>query len=258
MRYLGPDQESSGHRIYDSQNKKVLIERNVVFLKQEEPAKEQTTVEFEMPQEIAPEELGNRSRKPTRRAQGLEFDDTIAIASAQGDPMNYKEAMADKDREHWIDAMYEEIGKLEARNSWSYEKPPLGANIVGTRFVYARKRDAQGNVTRFRGRMVAQGFSQKEGIDYYWDDTFSPVARMESARLLCALAAKYDWELHQMDVKSAFLYGKLEPGEDIYLRPPQGIQLKGIKPGEMLKLHVCIYGLKQAARRWYKTYMTIL
>ena len=134
-----------------------------------------------MPQEIASEELGNRSRKPTRRAQGLEYDDTIAIASAQGDPMNYKEAMADKDREHWIDAMYEEIGKLEARNSWSYEKPPLGANIVGTRFVYARKRDAQGNVTRFRGRMVAQGFSQKEGIDYYWDDTFSPVARMESA-----------------------------------------------------------------------------
>ena len=95
-------------------------------------------------------------------------------------------------------------------------------------------------------------------MDYFWNDTFSPVARMESARLLCALAAKYDWELHQMDVKSAFLYGKLEPGEDIYLRPPQGIQLKGIKQGEMLKLHVCIYGLKQATRRWYKTYMNIL
>lgn len=258
MRYLGPDPESSGHRIYDAGHKKVLIERNVVFLKQEEPAREQTPVEFDMPQEIAPEDLGPRVRNPTKKSQGLEYDDSIAIASAQGDPVNYKQAMADKDKEKWLDAMQEEIGKLEGRNSWSYAKLPPGANTVGSRFVYARKRDPQGNVTKFRARLVAQGFSQKEGIDYYWDDTFSPVARMESARLLCALAAKYDWELHQMDVKSAFLYGKLDPGEEIYLRPPQGVELKGIKPGEVLKLNVCLYGLKQAARRWYKTYMTIL
>ena len=81
---------------------------------------------------------------------------------------------------------------------------------------------------------------------------------MESARLLCTLAAKYDWELHQMDVKSAFLYEKLNKEEDIFLRPPQGIQLQGIKPEEALKLQVCIYELKQAAKRWYETYMEIL
>lgn len=106
-------------------------------------------------------------------------------------------------------------------------------------------------MTSHRIRLVAQGFSQKEGVDYHFDDMFAPVARIESSHVLCALAASNDWEIGQIDVKSVYLYGRMEEGEVIYMRPPAGVKLKSLAEGEYLRLLVCIYGLKQASRRWY-------
>lgn len=102
-----------------------------------------------------------------------------------------------------------------------------------------------------------QGFAQVDGIDFYSDDTFAPVARLTTVRLMLAWAAIQDYEIHQIDIKSAYLYGELNNDEEIYIRPPPGNFLD-IKPGQALRLRKALYGLKQAGRRWYKTFEKIL
>ncbi|THG92444.1 hypothetical protein EW026_g8467, partial [Hermanssonia centrifuga] len=172
---------------------------------------------------------------------GEEFDHANNFLSANivyvtsqvgNDPANMREALARPDSQQWMLAMVEEITRLEARNSWEYVYPPTNANLISARFVYNLKGDEHGNPTRYRARLVAQGYKQVEGLDYNFDDIFAPVARLESVRAMCAIAAIKDDELVQTDIKSTFLYGRMEPGEDVYLVPPKGITLPGLKPGQ--------------------------
>ncbi|THG92598.1 hypothetical protein EW026_g8353 [Hermanssonia centrifuga] len=159
-----------------------------------------------------------------------------------------KEALARPDSQQWMLAMIEEITRLEARNSWEYVYPPTNANLISARFVYNLK----GNNTPYCAQLVAQGYKQVEGLDYNFDNIFAPVARLKSVCAMCAIAAIKDNELVQIDIKSAFLHGRMEPGEDVYLVPSKGITLPGLKPGQVLKLCACFYGLKQAGRQWYQ------
>ncbi|THG97811.1 hypothetical protein EW026_g4270 [Hermanssonia centrifuga] len=172
---------------------------------------------------------------------GEEFDDADNFLSANivyvtsqvgNDPANMREALAHPDSQQWMLAMVEEITRLEARNSWEYVYPPIDANLISARFVYNLKGNEHGNPTRYRARLVAQGYKQVEGLDYNFDDIFAPVARLKSVRTMCAIAEIEDDELVQTDIKSAFLYGHMEPGEDVYLVPPKGITLPGLKPGQ--------------------------
>ncbi|KAJ3475523.1 hypothetical protein NLI96_g11784 [Meripilus lineatus] len=223
---------------------------------------------------------GKRSRTPSEKArliaQGIglacqeiedgEIDEEYVMANLANVsseivdriPRTYKEALTLPDAEEWIGGTNEEFSRLKARNAWVYVYPPKDANIIGSRLVFALKRDANHKVTKHRVRLVAQGCFQVEGADYLFDDVFAPVARMETNRALCALAASKDWEIGQMDVKSAYLYGQMEEGEEIYMRPPPGVKPEGILPGQVMKLLVCIYGLKQAGRRWYKKVQSIM
>ena len=121
-----------------------------------------------------------------------------------------------------------------------------GYKKVGCKWVFKTKRDSKGNIERYKARLVAKGFTQKGGIDYR--ETFSPVSKKDSLRIIMALVAHYDLELHQMDVKTAFLNGSLE--EDIYMDQPEGFSIKG-KEHLACKLKKSIYGLKQASRQWY-------
>lgn len=139
--------------------------------------------------------------------------------------------------------MKEEIEKLQKRDTWKVVPRPKNANIVGSKWVYRLKKDANGNVTSHRARLVAQGFTQIHGIDF--DDTFAPIARMTSIRTVLALAARYDWEIHQVDVKSAYLYGELNEDEVIYTKPPPG-DIKVCSDDEVLRLLKALYGLKQS------------
>ncbi|WVZ84788.1 hypothetical protein U9M48_031776 [Paspalum notatum var. saurae] len=130
-----------------------------------------------------------------------------------------------------------------ASSSRAFLEPPLNCRLIGTKWVFKNKQGEDGMVVRNKARLVAQGFCQKEGIDY--EETFAPVARLEAIRILLAFAASKGFKLQQMDVKSAFLNGFIE--EEVYVRQPPGFESAKF-PDRVYKLRKGLYGLKQAPR----------
>jgi len=165
------------------------------------------------------------------------------------EPRSLQEAMKSPDWLRWKDAIDEERVALEAHNTWKIVEPPKGVNVVGCRWVFRLKKDSAGNIVRYKARLVAQGFSQVPGIDFF--DTYAPVAKMASIRTILALAARYDHEIHQVDVKNAYLNGTFEENEVIYMKQPRGLKLTE-NPKHVLQLLKPLYGLRQSARHWYK------
>lgn len=142
--------------------------------------------------------------------------------------------------------MKEEMQMIEKNKTWSLVQRPTDKNVVSVKWIYRLKTDSNGIVVRHKARLVARGFAQQYGVDYL--ETFAPVSRHETIRLLLAVAAQRKWKLFQLDVKSAFLNGELE--EEIYVEQPLGFEEKG-KEDHVLHLHKALYGLKQAPRAWY-------
>jgi hypothetical protein len=142
--------------------------------------------------------------------------------------------------------MHEKLENFERNQVWELVDPPLGCKPIGTKWVPKNKEGEKGEVVRNKSRLVAQGFSQKEGVDY--EKTFAPVARLEAIRILLAFSVAKGFKLHQMDVKSAFLNGVLE--EEVYVRQPSGFESEKY-PHRVYKLRKALYGLKQAPRAWY-------
>ena len=124
---------------------------------------------------------------------------------------------------------------------------PESTNVIGTKWIFKNKSNAFGNITRNKARLVAQGYTQIEGIDF--DDTFAPIARIESIRLLLAVACLLEFKLFQMDVKSVLLNGILN--EEVYVEQPKGFE-DPHHPHHVFKLKKALYGLKQAPRAWYE------
>jgi hypothetical protein len=123
---------------------------------------------------------------------------------------------------NWVNSMHEELEYFERNQVWELVDPPPGCKPIGTKWVWKTKEGEKGEVVRNKSRLVAQGFSQKEGIDC--EETFAPVARLEAIRILLAFFVAKGFKLHQMDVKSAFLNGVLE--EEVYVRQPPGVQVE--------------------------------
>ena len=142
--------------------------------------------------------------------------------------------------------MKDEMTSMHKNGVWDLVELPTGCKLVSCKWVFKTKRDAQGNIERYKARLVAKGFTQREGIDYI--ETFSPVSTKDSFLVIMALVAHYDLELHQMDVKTAFLNGDLS--ETIYMNQPDGFQKEG-EEHLVCQLRKSIYGLKQASRQWY-------
>nr|KAJ0222487.1 hypothetical protein LSAT_V11C200097470 [Lactuca sativa] len=153
----------------------------------------------------------------------------------------------------WIKAMQEELNEFERHNVWTLVPRPLGKTITGTRWVYRNKVDKDGIITRNKSRLVAQGFTQIESIDY--GETFAPVARIKAIRLFLAYASYMNFIVYQMDVKTAFLHGVLE--EEVFLNHPPGFVDKD-HPDYVYRLDKAVYGLKQAPRTWYETLTSYL
>ena len=185
-----------------------------------------------------------RIRRPPKR-----FDEECYVVNDLtaeiNEPTNMDEAYSGEHSAEWKKATDSEFNSLIENDTWELVTLPEGKNIVGSKWVFKVKRDANGTVERFKARLVAQGYSQAEGVDYH--EVFSPVVRNTSIRTLLALANTCDWEVHQMDVHTAFLQGDLD--EEIYMKQPDGY-VDEENPNHVCKLKKSLYGLKQAARCW--------
>jgi hypothetical protein len=166
---------------------------------------------------------------------------TLALSTSI-EPKSYKQAILSSE---WINAMNVELQALAANNTWHLTKLPLGKVAIGCRWVYRIKRKADGTVERYKARLVAQGYTQQEGVDFF--DTFSPVAKLTTMRLLLAIAAAQGWFLKQLDVDNAFLHGDLN--EEVYMKLPPGLQPEF--PNQVCRLQKSLYGLRQASRQWF-------
>ena len=151
-------------------------------------------------------------------------------------PRNLEEALKNPD---WKQAMDDEMTALVGNQTWELVNLPSGKKPVGCRWVYTIKCNSDGSLERYKARLVAKGYTQKYGIDY--QETFAPVAKMNTIRVLISLAVNLDWELLQYDIKNAFLYGELK--EEIYMQVPPGYNSESTR-GKVCRLKKAIYGLK--------------
>jgi len=159
------------------------------------------------------------------------------------DPIHFVDAIKDK---KWIEAMDEEINAVERNMTWDLVELPKGKEVIGVKWVYKTKNNAEGKIERHKARLVVKGYKQQYGRDY--EETFAPVARMETVRAVLSIAAQNKWKVYQMDVKSAFLNGVLK--EEVYVEQPLGYEKKG-EEHKVCRLKKALYGLKQAPRAWY-------
>ncbi|GJS66648.1 retrovirus-related pol polyprotein from transposon TNT 1-94 [Tanacetum coccineum] len=146
----------------------------------------------------------------------------------------------------WVDAMQDELNQFARNKVWTLVPAPYDKTIIGSKWVFRNKRGETGIVIKNKARLVAQGYNQQEGIDY--DETFAPVARLEAIRIFLAFATYMNFIVYQMDVKSAFLNGKLK--EEVYVKQPLGFESNEF-PNYVCKLDKALYGLKQAPRAWH-------
>ncbi|KAL8094563.1 hypothetical protein AgCh_036190 [Apium graveolens] len=170
------------------------------------------------------------------------FDYSLFCLMVECDPVTFEEV---SEESKWNKAMDEEIGAIKKNDTWDLTDLPEGHKAIGVKWVYKTKTNQDGEVEKHKARLVAKGYKQRYGIDY--DEVFAPVARVDTIRLLTAIAAQNQWKIYQMDVKSAFLNGYLE--EEVYIEQPPGYVQKG-KEGKVYRLKKVLYGLKQAPRAW--------
>ena len=189
-----------------------------------------------------------RQRKAPKKFSPDECNITESLTAENEEPQSISEALNGKNATKWKQALEEEYNSLMSNETWDLVPRPEGCNVIGSKWVMKIKRDADGNVDRHKARFVAQGYAQTHGVDY--EEIFSPVARHSSIRTLLALANKHDLEIHQMDVKTAFLNGYIE--HDIYMSQPDGF-VDQEHPEYVCKLNKSLYGLKQSARCWNQT-----
>jgi hypothetical protein len=186
--------------------------------------------------------LGDISKGVTTRSCLANFCEHYSFVSSI-EPFRVEEALQDSD---WVMAMQEELNNFKRNEVWSLVPRPK-QNIVGTKWVFRNKQDEHKVVTRNKARLVAKGYALVAGLDF--EETFAPMARLKSIRILLAYVAHHSFRLFQMDVKSAFLNGPIK--EEVYVEQPPGFE-DDKYPDHVYKLSKALYGLKQAPRAWYE------
>lgn len=172
-----------------------------------------------------------------------EEDVTNMVLFTTADPVHFEEAVKSK---KWRAAMDAEMKAIEKNETWVLTDLPSHAKKIGVKWVYKTKLNEKGELDKYKARLVAKGYAQQYGVDY--TEVFAPVARMDTVRMIIALAAQRGWTVYQLDVKSAFLHGELN--EDVFVEQPRGYEKKD-SPNKVYKLKKALYGLKQAPRSWF-------
>jgi len=199
------------------------------------------------PARYSPGEAGKKSKYPISNHMTTKgwSDPLIKFTqklSSDHIPCGVHEALADH---KWLVAIEEEMEALNRNRTWDLVPLPAGKKTVGCKWVFSIKHKADGSIERYKARLVAKGYTQTYGIDY--QETFSPVAKLNTVRVLLSVAANLDWPLHQFDVKNAFLHGDLK--EEVYMDIPPGYISSSI--GIVCWLQRALYGLKQSPRAWF-------
>ncbi|KAJ9544308.1 hypothetical protein OSB04_024015 [Centaurea solstitialis] len=269
--FVGYPNNSLGYYFYNPSENKVFVARNGEFLEEKflnqentrndidlqiveeetpgpivEPVTQQDNVETqpETVEEVQTQDL----RRSTRIRQEPDRYLGFLVSQDGGDlnePTSYGEAVSGNESEQWQEAMKAEMKSMYDNQVWELTDLPQHCRAVGRKWVFKKKTDMDRNVHTFKARLVVKGFTQTHGIDY--DETFSPVAMLKSIRILMAISAYFNYEIWQMDVKTAFLNGKLT--EDVYMQQPEGF-VDSKNPNKVCKLLKSIYGLKQTSRSW--------
>jgi hypothetical protein len=277
--------DSTTYRLYDVDTEKIYESRDVTFneINHTSPViTDETEVEYEV-ERILLERVGDLGEKQylvkyagydePEWTDAANLEDCIALDDYEKDqqstinlsptaliasaltaphitePTTYDQAMKSPYAAEWKRAIDSEINSLNVNDTWKHiENLPINAHAIDSRWVFKTKYHADGSLNKFKARLVARGFTQRPGIDY--DETYAPVVKFTTLRLILAIAAYQDMEIHQMDVKTAFLNGKIDT--EIYMKLPPGVQ------GTYVKLKRSIYGLKQSPRLWNKVIDTYL
>ncbi|KAA0065400.1 gag/pol protein [Cucumis melo var. makuwa] len=282
--FVGYPKETRGGLLFDPQENRVLVSTNATFLEEDhtrdhkprsklvlnEATDESTRVvdEFGPSSRVDETTTSGQShpsqslRMPRRsgrivsqpnRYLGLTETQIVIPDDGVEDPLSYNQVMNDVDKDQWVKAIDLEMESMYFNSVWELVDLPEGVKPIGCKWIYKRKRDSAGKVQTFKARLVAKGYTQREGVDY--EETFSPVAMLKSIRILLSIATFYDYEIWQMDVKTAFLNGNLE--ESIFISQPKGFITQG-QEQKVCKLNRSIYGLKQASRSWNIRFVTAI
>ena len=177
----------------------------------------------------------------------------VDLEIKKNDPINLRQALQSFNAHKWIDAMNEEMKSIHDNDVWDLVELPEGLKPIGCKWIFKIKRDSKVNTERYKAHLVAKGFTQREGIDY--NETFSLVWLKDSFRIIMALVALFDLNLHQMGVKYAFLDGEID--EIIYMEQPKNFVTRDSK-SMVCKLKKSLYGLKQSPRLWYHKFHKII
>ncbi|GJU39714.1 retrovirus-related pol polyprotein from transposon TNT 1-94 [Tanacetum coccineum] len=229
---------------------KVEESLNVTFDESPPPTKLSPLVDDDVGEEEAIENNTKVVNNSSKEDESIEVDEVVNIKESKNHPLeqviepkNVNEALGD---ESWVIAMQEELNQFVVNDVWDLVPLPMSQTVIGTKWVFRNKLDENGIVSRNKARLVAQGYNQQEGIDY--DETYALVARLESIRILLAIACANDFKLYQIDVKSAFLNG-------FYKRRGLRCSTSGFidfeKPNYVYKIKKALSGLKQAPKAWY-------
>lgn len=270
---IGYGTEVKGYWLYDPDREKVFFSRDVKFNESEVGLQKESSVveplsfvEVEVSADDVDsdtdgvgggadetvvqendEEASRRSER-VRHRPNYYAEEAVFTAGGIEEPTSYQEAEASPDKLKWEKAMEAEMRSLRRNDVWELVALPENRQVVGSKWVYKVKVDGDGQVERYKARLVAQGYTQQKGADY--DETFSPVVRMESLRTVVGMAVRNGMRLHQLDVTTAFLNGKLN--EVVYMWQPEGFVAEGSE-NLVCRLKRSIYGLKQSPRCWNST-----
>ncbi|CAL9023435.1 unnamed protein product [Prunus brigantina] len=270
-----------GYRVYNLQTKKITVSRSVIFDEGALWDWDKQTIEYitvpinfeNNPRSTEEENEVTTSSTPATQLENISSSVEMITDASNADsssdspsstpvklrdiaeiyarcnmsiiePENFAEASKDK---AWQKAMEIEMEMIEKNETWELVDRPSAKPVIGVKWVYKTKLNLDGSIQKHKARLVVKGYAQKPGIDF--NETFAPVARLDTIRTLIALAAQKGWKLYQLDVKSAFLNGVLK--EEVYVDQPDGFVTTNYED-KVYKLKKALYGLKQAPRAWYE------